>query len=151
MNTEVDVEELLYQIDHTKELIESNRFIEKLKKEIKETPIDDQIHDYLYEKIMRVLDYLGTLSNMCFVYTDQLELIFYAKQPNHNIAKRMWLDCTGEIHKKYDQQKNKCFKLVDTLDLKYFSKFKTEPPNWKCSDMSSFLDYKSYMKSNNKY
>jgi len=157
-NTEVDVEELLYEINHDVELIESNKFIEKLKKEVKFTMMSDETHDYLYEKIMRVLDHLGTLSSMCFIYTDQLEDVFYAKTilpidgEETKDHRTLWLECTGDVHKKYDQQKNKCFKLIDALDLKYYSKFKSEPPNWRYSnDMSALLDYKSYMKNNNKY
>jgi len=143
-----NVEELALEIDHTLELIESDRFIHKLKREIKETPINDQMHDELYEKIIRVLDYLGTLSNLCFVYTDQFEDIFYKEILDSKIAKMSWLEATNDIHNKYDQQKNRCFKLIDVLDLKYFSKFKKEPPNWRCNDMSALLDYKSYMKNN---
>lgn len=142
------IEELVLEIDHNKELIESDSFIKNLKKEIQTINIlNDKIFIELYEKIIKVLDYLGTLSSMCFNYTDQFESLYHKKYNDSKEAKTKWLECTKNIHHKYDKQKNRCFKMIDFLDGKYYEKFKKEPPNWTSIEMSPLLDYIYYIKS----
>jgi len=135
----------LSNINHDTELYETNQFINNLKKEINETPVNDEVHNVLFEKIIRALLHLGSLSQKAFIHTDQVEEHFFQTY-EHKKARKEWLEFTNSIHKKYDQQKNRCFKLIDILDQKYYSKFKKEPQNWMVNEMP-LLDYINFIKS----
>ena len=57
----------------------------------------------------------------------------YFKQYKHSpqLARKLWLDHYEKIHHPYNLLKNRCFGLLDKLDIIYFKKFKKQPPNWK--------------------
>lgn len=137
----------LGEIDHKDHLIQTNEHIDNLKIEVETSNINDESHNVLYEKIIRILDRVGHLSSICFKHTDELETYFYETYKDSAEALTNWLDYTHSIHKKYDKQKNKCFKLIDVLDQRYYSKFKKEPQNWIVNEMP-LLDYINYQKSN---
>ena len=66
--------------NHSNELSKAEELIEKLKNKleviIKKETIDDQNHDYLYNEIVRILDYVGRLSMPAFKIEDELEQMY---------------------------------------------------------------------------
>ena len=83
--------------DHSAELSKAEDVIEKLKnrfKKIIETQsINGKIHTDLYEEIVRVLDYLGRLSNPAFAIGAELEALYVLQYPKSpQLAKKLWLD-----------------------------------------------------------
>jgi hypothetical protein len=137
----------LNNINHVDELKEADYHIEKLKKEIKKNldELTPELHTILFEKIIKILDYVGALSNMCFPNTDNLEE-YYVKQYKNSpaIARKLWLKHTSDIHHKYDQIKNKCFKLIDFLDKEYYKIYNQNPPNWN-EELTMLFDYDDHI------
>lgn len=121
---------------HANELSDSENKIEKIKIRLnfikKTKTIDDNIHVTMFEEIVQVLDYVGRLSSPAFEIQDELEEIYkmkFLKSPE--LAKKLWLDHYGMIHKPYNVLKNRCHRLLDELDEVYEDKFKKHPPNYK--------------------
>lgn len=121
--------------DYTEELKRAEQAIDNVKsvyeKLVKRKNINADIHDKLYERLIRVLDLLGKISTPTFEIEDQLEEIYfkhYLHQPN--LAKQLWLEHYESLHRPYSQLKNKCFRLLDLLDEEYITIHKTFPPNW---------------------
>jgi hypothetical protein len=61
---------------HSNELSKAEELIEKLKHKLEKimnlNTVDDKSHDYLYNEIVRVLDYVGRLSMPAFKIEDEL-------------------------------------------------------------------------------
>ena len=93
--------------------------------------IDDKIHFYYYEELIRLLAYLGKLSIPASLINEELEKMYlrkYSKSPH--LAKKLWLNHYGNIHRPYNALKNKCFKMLDELDNLYIIKYSKTPLNW---------------------
>ena len=122
--------------NHSNELSKATDFIENLKQKIEklktEKSIDGNIHTIVYEEIIRALDYVGRLSMPTFEIEEQMKDMYF-KQYKHSpqLARKLWLDHYEKIHHPYNLLKNRCFGLLDKLDIIYFKKFKKQPPNWK--------------------
>lgn len=121
---------------HANELSKAEEVIEKLKNKIKEITvnktINDQLHLTLFEEIIRVLDYIGRLSEPFFDIEDKLEELYVLQYPHSpQLAKKLWLDHYETIHHPYNLLKNRCFRMLDELDESFIKKFKHEPSNWK--------------------
>ena len=122
--------------NHSNELSKATDFIENLKQKIEklktEKSIDGNIHTIVYEEIIRALDYVGRLSMPIFEIEEQMKDMYF-KQYKHSpqLARKLWLDHYEKIHHPYNLLKNRCFGLLDKLDIIYFKKFKKQPPNWK--------------------
>lgn len=110
--------------DHSSELFLISERLKKIKEDLKyissEKKLDDQIHDMLYEKIIRYLDVLGQLSTPAFEVNDQIKEFYdhlHMKDPVK--AKEAWLEDYADIHHPYNLLKNRCFNLLDELDQLY--------------------------------
>jgi hypothetical protein len=121
--------------NHSNELSKAEELIEKLKhkleKHISNETIDDKNHDYLYNEIVRILDYVGRLSMPAFKIEEEIESIYtlqFAHAPE--LGKHLWLLHYEDLHHPYTLQKNRCFRLLELLDAAYIEKYKRNPPNW---------------------
>lgn len=119
---------------HGNELSDAENNILKTKfrlDEIKKNKtIDDNTYHTMFKHIVRVLDYVGGLSMPAFAVQNELEEMYKMKFLNSpELARKLWLDHYGEIHKPYNILKNRCYRLLDVLDIVYKEKFKRNPPN----------------------
>lgn len=120
---------------HDNELSKANDVIEKLKTKLnnhkKSKNIDDKEFVIFFEEVIRALDYVGRLSMPAFGIEDQLEDM-YTIQYKHSpaLAKQLWLEHYGKIHKPYNLLKNRCYKIMEELDALYRALYKKNPPNW---------------------
>ena len=122
--------------NYTNELQNAASAILKLKEEIflinLNKNIDDRSHEIMFERIVKVLDYVGNLSQPSFEIEDELEKIYimnYSHSPE--LAKKLWQDHYESIHHPFDLLKNRCFRLIEELDAIYHSLNKKHPKNWK--------------------
>lgn len=121
---------------HEEELNDATISIEKLKKYLKNHQTNKSISDKeflrLYEETIRVLDYVGKLSIPTFEIEDYLEELYINKFINSPcLAKKLWLDHYDHLHHNYSLLKNRCFKILDELDILYKKIHDKNPPNWK--------------------
>jgi hypothetical protein len=86
----------------------------------------------MFETTVRVLMYVGDLSNSVFGIEDQIQDLYF-KQFIHSpeLAKMLWQQHYGKLHHPYNILKNRCFRLLEELDAEYFKRHKKRPPNWK--------------------
>jgi len=122
--------------NHCNELSKAEEALNKLKYRFKiieiENSITDKKHEFFYEEIVRVLDYVGRLSISAFTLETSLEetyLLKYKRTPK--LAKQLWLEHYKKIHHPYNILKNRCFRMLDELDEEYIRVFDKKPSNWK--------------------
>jgi len=120
---------------HANELSDAENRIEKIKLKLElikiNKTIDDNLHVTMFEQIVLVLDYVGGLSLPAFEIQEELEELYKMKfLSSPELAKKLWLDHYGKIHKPYNTLKNRCYRLLDTLDAEYELKFNKLPPNY---------------------
>jgi len=122
--------------NHSNELRKAEELINKLKHMLeslsKKCMIDDSSHDYIFNEIIRVLDYVGKLSICAFTIENELEAMYsahYRSAPN--LGKKLWLDHYRKIHHPYSLLKNRCYNLLTEVDRMYIKKYNKNPPNWK--------------------
>lgn len=118
------------------ELSNAEDIIEKLKKKLLTYQINKNITDKafveFYEEIIRILDYVGGLSQPYFDIEKELEEMYvlkYNKFPE--LSKQLFFEHYEKIHHPYTLLKNRCFKMLDDLDELYITLYKKNPPNWK--------------------
>lgn len=121
--------------NHDDELLSAENAIYELKKQFKSHHFNRRINDnefiIMYEETIRVLDYIGKLSIPAFEIEDKLEELYLKKYIDSPcLAKKLWLDHYDSIHHKYSLLKNRCFKILDDLDLLYQKINHKNPPNW---------------------
>jgi len=122
--------------NYVNELSNAESQIEGLKYKLdiitKKKNIDDKLHDAMYEKTCKILEYVGKLSMPAFEVEDLLEEM-YAIKFKHSpaLAKKLWLDHYENIHHPYNLLKNRCYKILTELDKQYIEVHKKTPPNWK--------------------
>jgi len=121
--------------DHSAELSKAEDVIVKLRNKFKKIveiqSINGKIHTELYEEIVRVLDYLGRLSNHAFNIGEELERLYVLQYPKSpQLAKRLWLNHYDSIHHPYSLLKNRCFRMLEELDEEFQKVWKKNPPNW---------------------
>jgi hypothetical protein len=121
--------------DHSVELEKADEIIKNLKDKFKniqiKKSIDGQTHTLLYEEVIRVLDYVGRLSESVFQIEPQIEELYtlhYQKSPQ--LGKKLCNDHYEKLHYPYTLLKNRCFKLLEDLDEEYIKLNKANPPNW---------------------
>jgi hypothetical protein len=134
------IEELFITIDlnlpqDSNELSRIEETISKLKVRI-ETIIEkklitDDIHEDTYEEVVIALDKVGKLSEPAFAVEEQIETMYTLKYPhNPAFAKLIWYAHYEEVQHKYSLLKNRCFRMLDELDMAYDDKYGKNPPNW---------------------
>ena len=121
--------------DHSVELEKADEIIRNLKEKFKliqiKKSINGQTHTLLYEEIIRVLDYVGRLSEAVFKIEPDIEELYtlhYQKSPQ--LGKKLCNDHYENLHYPYTILKNRCFKLLEDLDDEYKKIWKKNPPNW---------------------
>lgn len=103
-------------------------FIEKLSDN---NLINDDMHEYYFDEVIKSLDYVGSLSLPAFNAISDIEFHYTMKYlPYPNLAKKLYLDHYSIIHQPYNILKNRCFRLLDMLDEIYIKKFNANPPNF---------------------
>jgi hypothetical protein len=136
LSEQILIDNNLITPDHKNELSKAEEIIEKLKNRLKiiqtQKRIDDKTHTETYEEIIRILDYVGRLSQSAFDMQEGLERL-YTKQYIHTpeLGKKLWLDHYDKIHHPYSLLKNRCFRMLEELDAEYIKRHKKYPPNWK--------------------
>lgn len=121
--------------NHENELSKVEDVIEKLKQKItisEVTKMTDKQFIETFEEVIRALDYVGKLSLPVFTIEDQMQAMYskqYVQSPA--LAKELWLNHYGNVHRPYNILKNRCFKLLDELDDLYVGIHDKKPPNWK--------------------
>jgi hypothetical protein len=122
--------------NHCNELSKAEEVIEKLKKRFEviqiQHSINDATHLELFEEAVKVLLYIGKLSEPAFEVEDEIEKL-YTFQYKHEpcLGKQLWLEHYEEIHHPYTILKNRCFRLLEELDKEYIKTHKKDPPNIK--------------------
>ena len=117
------------------ELSKAEYTIEKINKKITkataEQNLPGELHTLLFDEIVRVLLYVGHLSEAGFAVEEQLEQM-YALKYIHSpaLAKQLWLEHYESIHHPYNLLKNRCFRMIDELDELYVALYDSTPPNW---------------------
>ena len=121
--------------DHTKELQDCEEYIKSIKREIKQSTSTRRMSDsdfiVLYERITRGLYYVGSLSEFAFATEDTIQETYF-KQYKHapELAKKLWLEHYGNVHKPYNTIKNRLYKLYKDLNEMYIRINKCTPPNF---------------------
>lgn len=122
--------------NYDNELSKAEEVIGKLKYKIKiigeEKTIDDRSHTILFEEAVRILDYVGRLSEPAFAIEEELEEMYkmkFLKAPE--LGKELYLEHYEKIHHPFTILKNRCYKMLEELDAQYFECHKKQPPNWK--------------------
>lgn len=118
------------------ELFQAEEIITKLKSEISKLCnsklISNETHEYYFEEIAKILDFVGRLSLPLFNILDDLEIMYVMKYVHSpKLGKKLWLDHYDKLHHPHSLLKNRCHKLMDDIDTAYYMKFKKYPPNWK--------------------
>jgi len=120
---------------HSNELSQAEEIIHKLKVKVAEIVyskcITCKMHETVYEDIIIILDKVGKLSIPAFDIEDELEAMYVLKFPHSpELAKKLWSDHYEAIHHPYTLLKNRCYRMLDELDMAYQDKYKKNPPNW---------------------
>jgi len=108
-----------------------NKLKTKVEKIIEFKIITDNLHEDTYEEVVIVLDKVGKLSEPAFGVEEQIETMYTLKYP-HNPAfvKLIWYAHYEDVQHKYSLLKNRCFRMLDMLDMAYQDKYNNNPPNW---------------------
>lgn len=121
---------------HDNELSKVEDLIIKLRQDfnnyIETKKISDEDFITVFENIIRVLDYVGRLSDFVFKIDDELEKrykIEYLHAPE--LGKVLKQQHAEKLHHPYNILKNRCWKLLEELDELYIGLYDKEPPNWK--------------------
>lgn len=122
--------------DHTAELFEAENRIAKLRTEIDfmnyNNAITMEFHTDYFEKIVRVLDYIGNLSKPAFGINQEIEDKYFLKYKHFPaLAKKLWQEHYENIHRPYNILKNRCYRMLNAIDDMYIHKFNKYPMNWK--------------------
>jgi hypothetical protein len=91
--------------------------------------LNSKLYEAYYEKITKGLYYVGDLSMSAFNCEEIIEKEYfntYKKTPQ--LAKKLWQDHYHLIHKPYNVQKNRLFRLYGELDEAYIKLNKLPPP-----------------------
>jgi hypothetical protein len=121
--------------DHSKELQKAGELISIIKTRLNGLKALNNItvnqHEQLFEKTLKILDYVGQLSLPVFLLEDKLEALYISRYPNTpELAKTMWLDHYDTLHHPYSILKNRCFRLLEELDALYLNVHGVNPPNY---------------------
>jgi hypothetical protein len=121
--------------DNSKALEKSSDVIKEIRKKFTavcdKKAINDDIHISLYEETIRILTFIGVLSNSVFDIEKKIEEIYTKKYiSTPSIGKVLWYDEYDKLHHQYNILKNKCFKLLDDLDIEFKRINHTHPKNW---------------------
>jgi len=132
MQNETELKIDLNLPNHEEELYEAELKITELRQELltqkKKKELTKKQYNHLRDEITRVLYYVGSLSMPAFEVDDYLENEYhkvYSHAPE--LAKKLWQDHYGRIHRPYNILKNRLFRMYDDLDKIYLDVNKKEP------------------------
>lgn len=121
--------------NHKKELLQATDLIDKLRHAITvmkiNSDITGELHTTFFDKIVKVLQYVGDLSIPAQKTYDILEEMYtlrYSHAPE--LGKKLWVSHYRMFNQPYNVLKNRCYKLLDDLDDIYKIKYEIDPPNW---------------------
>lgn len=107
--------------NHKKNLV----FIKEQVKKIDENVnMLDYIKEYkpkqlaeLSDKTMYYLDKLGEMSRIIFEQRDIVKNMFYKEYKKApELGKKLFLDYNAKVHEPYDKLKNKCWKILESIE-----------------------------------
>lgn len=114
--------------DNNRELEMVTKVINSLDNQIKFTgfvkTVTEAEYFKLYNKLIDSLEYLGDLSLSVFAIEDYIEdkyLMVYKSNPD--FTKKLWYAHYAKLHHPYTRLKEKCFRLLTSLDKRYVKKF----------------------------
>lgn len=115
---------------------EAENYIVRRKKIITSTIIsnciNDENHTELFDKVVNTLRYVGELSMEAFKIENELrDKYTLAFIHDSALGDIVFFKHYNTIHRPYNLLKNRCYKLLDTLDAAYEAKFNKQPPNIK--------------------
>jgi hypothetical protein len=120
--------------DHTKELKDCEEYIKSIKKEFKligaARKFPTKQFAALYERITRGLYYVGSLSTSAFETEDIIQETYF-KNYRHapELAKKLWQEHYGNVHKPYNTIKNRFYRLYEEIDSLYMKINKCTAPH----------------------
>lgn len=115
----IEIPNHIIDLEKVNDLIETIKF--KLKQHEGFKTLDDKSYEALYGETIRILYHLGDLSTPAFNIADKLEERYYRMYKHSpQLAKKLWSQKYHEIHKPYNLYKNRCYTILDQLDLLYF-------------------------------
>lgn len=121
--------------DHCVELAKADEIINNIKAQLKTLittkSITAAVHLSMYEETIRILDYVGRLSQPLFDIEESMEcqyVLHYKASPE--LGKKLFNDHYEHLHYPYTLLKNRCFKILEDLDGEYELRWGKKPPNW---------------------
>ena len=118
--------------NHVIDLEKINELIDVIKIKFKEHEafgtLNDKEYEALYGETLRTLYHLADLSTPAFEIAEKLEEQYYRMYKHApELAKKLWLKKYHETHKPYNLYKNRCYTLLDNLDILYEEIHKCTP------------------------
>lgn len=111
--------------DYTEELNKAEEIINDLKFKFKEYEIKQELTEEQfvkqYKEIIRVLYYVGKLSQSIFDIETKMETQYIRMYPHSpELASKLFDDHYHKLHKPFNLLKNRCFTLLESLDELFF-------------------------------
>ena len=111
--------------NHQLELEKAEEYIEDLKFKFRNCErlqkITEKEYIELYQETIRILYYVGDLSQPLFDCQEELEdryIKMYIHSPE--LAKKLFFEKCHEVHKPYNLLKNRCYTILDGLDELFY-------------------------------
>ena len=121
--------------NYNNELSKAEDLINKQKKYVTAIVNDETItttsHEYHYNEVIKLLDFVGSLSKHLFDIQADIENYYtmtYLHSPK--LGKLLYNTHLEILHKKYDLLKDRCHTLLNKLDYAFIDKYDKNPPNW---------------------
>lgn len=106
--------------DQTSEVEKANDAFKKQReiyvKQILNNPYDPDLCERVRLITVQILEYMGELTIDIFRLHNEM-FDFYTTQHPRELGKKLYIDRVDGIHKPYDLIKNRCFKLLDDLEI----------------------------------
>ncbi len=129
LTTELNLPSQSIELEKASDYIENIKY--KFKHHVVHNTLTHKHHTILYDDIVRVLLFVGNLSEPFFKIEDSLEEQYILKYPNSpQLAKELWLEHYETIHHPFNVLKNRCFRLLEELDEEFIHLNKCQPQNW---------------------
>lgn len=135
VNSELFLTTELNLPSQSNELIKASDYLENIKYNFRHNVVHNNLthkhHSIIYDDIVRVLLFVGNLSEPYFKVEDSLEKQYLLNFPHSpQLAKELWLQHYETIHHPFNVLKNRCFRLLEELDEEFIRLNKCQPQNW---------------------